>query len=72
MNKLKRIELHTDDELELAINKAMEHCSKNNINFYILLHGIDAYMQRRKRRDDLRHQQMIDDCSEEDDVWGNS
>ncbi len=45
---LKRIDKHTDDELEAAIERAAR---KFGEDFYLMLHGIDAYMERRKRRD---------------------
>lgn len=44
---LKRIEKHTDAELNAAIELAAR---KFGPDFYLMLHGIDAYMERRKRR----------------------
>ena len=37
---------HTDDQLETAISEAVQR----HPDFYVLLHGIDAYMERRRRR----------------------
>lgn len=44
---LKRIEAHTTSELDAAIEVAYR---KFGEDFYLMLHGIDAYMERRKRR----------------------
>lgn len=44
---LKRITEHSAIELNTAIKKAV---NKYGDDFWILLHGIDAYMERRKRR----------------------
>jgi hypothetical protein len=72
--KLKRIELHSDTELNTAIEKAFR---KFGEDFWLLLHGVDAYMERRKRREKARAQRkearlyatVMEDFS---DVWGNS
>jgi predicted TIM-barrel fold metal-dependent hydrolase len=39
------IRRHTDEQLETAIERAARHP-----DFYVLLHGVDAYMERRRRR----------------------
>jgi hypothetical protein len=44
---LKLITRHTDAELNDAIEKAHRKWGED---FYTLLHGIDAYQERRKRR----------------------
>jgi hypothetical protein len=67
--KLKRIEAHTDEELDAAVKAAAD---KFGDDFWIVLHGIDAYLYRRKRRDVVRHQRMIEACQEPADPWGNS
>ena len=44
--KFKKIEQHTREELEAAIETAVERFGSD---FWLLLHGIDSYMERRKR-----------------------
>lgn len=41
-----RIEHHTDENLEAAINTA----ARDIPDFYKILHGVDAYMERRRRK----------------------
>jgi hypothetical protein len=41
-----RIERHTDQQLNDAINGAVTKIK----DFWVILHGIDAYIERRKRR----------------------
>lgn len=53
--ELKRIERHTNEELDAAVEAARKRFGDE---FWLLLHGIDAYQERRKRRKELR--------------WGNS
>lgn len=45
---IKRIENHTDRELDDAIAEAVALFGSSQ--FYVMLHGIDAYMERRNRR----------------------
>jgi hypothetical protein len=54
---LKRIEDHSTQELNDAIEKAR---AKFGEDFWLLLHGIDAYMERRKRRDKRRVHQLLE------------
>lgn len=68
--KHKRIEAHSDAELDEAIAAAIAHCAEHGLDFYTVLHGIDAYMTRRKRRDDRRH--AAESFTELADPWGNS
>ena len=49
--KLKRIELHSKEELDSAIDNATEICLDKGLDFFEILHGVDAYMERRKRMD---------------------
>lgn len=70
LKRPKRIELHTDDELDVAIFQAQRHCDEHGIDFYKILHGVDAYMQRRKRRNESA--QAKNYVEEEFDPWGNS
>lgn len=72
---LKRIEEHSDKELNAAIDLAVR---KYGEDFYTLLHGIDAYMERRSRRKARRKLRasnawlgMLDHVGN-DDVWGNT
>lgn len=70
---LKRIDRHTDGELDEAIERAVR---KHGQDFWILLHGIDAYMERRKRRDERRDERN-EECLQmppldEDVMWGKS
>lgn len=44
--RLPTIFKHTDEQLDTAISDAVARCP----DFYVLLHGIDAYMERRRRR----------------------
>lgn len=64
--KSKRIEAHTDKELDAAIQQAVDKVPE----FWTIMHGVDAYMQRRKRRDQRRHERNF--VEEEADPWGNS
>ena len=43
---LKQIDEHTDQELNMAIANAM---ARFGHDFWLMLHGIDAYMERRSR-----------------------
>jgi hypothetical protein len=68
------IRQHTDEQLDIAIMRAEQ---KFPDDFYILLHGIDAYMERRRRivrrlrakRDAKLHDEIMQDLV---DPWGNS
>jgi len=48
---LKRIDRHTDEELDDAVEKARRRLGED---FWTLLHGVDAYQERRRRRDESR------------------
>lgn len=54
---LKRIERHSDQELNAAVAKAVDRFGDD---FWLLLHGIDAYMERRKRRQVKRKNRCLD------------
>lgn len=74
LSKLKRIDCHTTTELDEAIEKAAR---KFGPDFWMLLHGIDAYMERRKRRNSAReHRELHAILADADaalvDVWGSS
>ena len=53
--KLKRIKKHTDVELDAAVNQAVAEFGER---FWVLLHGIDAYMERRERKVQRLHDEM--------------
>jgi hypothetical protein len=68
---LRRIKDHTTSELNTAVEKAHRHFGDD---FWLMLHGIDAYMERRRRRIGVRARQLlslnnIDDIGDE---WGHS
>jgi hypothetical protein len=44
-SRIPTIYRHTPEQLNAAIERAARHP-----DFYVLLHGIDAYMERRRRR----------------------
>lgn len=67
---LKRIEDHTPAELNAAIETAQRRFGDD---FWIMLHGIDSYMERRRRRAaswKARQHQRLDELIFSDDVWG--
>jgi hypothetical protein len=71
---LKRITDHTGKELNAAIEAASRRFGND---FWLLLHGVDAYMERRRRRVTRRDSVLRDalhrDAMEEmTDIWGNS
>ena len=61
--KLKWIKKHTDVELDAAVNQAVAEFGER---FWVLLHGIDAYMERRERKVEKVWQRMT---VELDDSW---
>jgi hypothetical protein len=60
---LKRITRQSNKELDAAVNRAVK---KYGDDFWILLHGIDAYMERRGRRS------AVTNIIEYADPWGDS
>jgi hypothetical protein len=75
----KRIEAHSTEELGRAISRAIDHCDMFNIDFFVVLHGIDAYMERRKRRDAERLKNEADEAQSaaeaelaSDAMWGGN
>lgn len=71
--RLKWIGAHTEDELNAAVEKA----AATFPDFYVLLHGIDAYMERRRRRIAKHNAKVREhvqrECMEElADPWGDS
>lgn len=47
MSKDRRITQHTSEQLDLWINRGV---SRWGDDFWLLLHAIDAYMERRRRK----------------------
>lgn len=48
--KFKRIVEYTPEELQDAVLDAVEECKEAKLDFYTILRGIDAYMERRNRK----------------------
>jgi hypothetical protein len=70
--KGKRIEAHTDAELDAAVDAAV---AKFGDDFWIMLHGIDAYMCRRKRRIARRMDRVMTESLNDvmrEESWGDS
>lgn len=79
--RIKRITAHTDTELDAAVQQAVSHCAQRGVDFYRVLHGIDAYVERRRRREILVTEKMAaeeraaadkDDHYDNEDMWGGS
>jgi hypothetical protein len=77
--RLPTIYKHTDAQLTVAIERAAEQCP----DFFVLLHGIDAYMERRRRkvraarqhRETRRAEQAAADWNEieaQENMWGRA
>jgi hypothetical protein len=68
----RRIEQRPDTELETMIDSAIAHCAQRGIDFYRVLGGIDAYMERRRRHDKRSHDAEIAACDTTDNevMWG--
>lgn len=50
----KRITDYTDAELDLAVKLAKDHCEDAGLEFFDILRGVDAYMEKRRRKDATR------------------
>jgi hypothetical protein len=71
----KRIERHTDEELDAAVQGAISHCDRHGLDFFRVLHGVDAYMERRRRGDARVSQKIMTEAYDavmKDDQWGDS
>lgn len=67
----KPIEQWQDDELDSAIKEAAEKVP----GFWLIMRGVDAYMERRSRRianARAEEARRIDAEFHEDNLWGNS
>jgi hypothetical protein len=64
----KRIVDYDAKELELAIAVATEHCKRCKLDFYAILRGIDAYMEKRRRKleaeAERRHSRIMNETQE--------
>jgi len=54
MPHFKKIKDYTPQELDLAVAEAVAHVEANGdgLDFYKILNGIDAYFERRRRKED--------------------
>lgn len=75
----KPIAAHTDEELDHAIQHSISHLAQRGIDFYRVLHGIDAYMERRERRAErqksavrARLSALAEAENFDDNSWGDS
>lgn len=50
MPSYKKITDYSKNELDEAIEKAIQECSALGLDFYLLLKGVDAYFERRARK----------------------
>lgn len=50
----KRITDYSDGELDEAVKWAKECCGEAGLDFYDVLRGVDAYMEKRRRKDATR------------------
>lgn len=48
--QFKRITEYSNVELKQAVEEAIAHLKPHKIDFYVVLKGIDAYMEQRKRK----------------------
>lgn len=46
----KRITDYTADELDLAVQFAVDRCKAVDLDFFSVLRGVDAYMEKRRRK----------------------
>ncbi|HWE19658.1 MAG TPA: hypothetical protein VG758_21155 [Hyphomicrobiaceae bacterium] len=46
----KRITDYSLQELDIAVKIAAEHCNAAGLDFYTILRGVDAYMEKRSRK----------------------
>lgn len=60
--RARRIEAHSDTELDYAVQQAISHCARHGLDFYRVLHGIDAYVERRRREDQRRQEKIMTDA----------
>ncbi len=52
MPAFKKIKDYDAEELNQAVNDAVKYCDKCGFDFYQILNGIDAYMERRRRKEE--------------------
>lgn len=63
----KKIKDYTPRELDISIEDAIFHCKEHpeGLDFYKILNGIDAYFERRRRKEELA-QAAIDEMIDKD------
>lgn len=52
MPAFKKIKDYTKTELDDAVILTVEYCGANGLDFYKILNGIDAYFERRRRKEE--------------------
>lgn len=63
--KFKRIKDYTPADLNVAIGIAVDRCERINIDFYDILRGVDAYFEKRKRKEAAEGEQAHQKAVEE-------
>ena len=59
--RFKKIMDYDERELEYAIHIAVECCkSRENLSFWDICRGIDAYFEKRKRKEELEHDKEVE------------
>ena len=51
--RFKKIYERTDQQLEINIQSAIDDCKQFGLDFWIILSGIDAYQEKRRRKERL-------------------
>jgi len=49
--QFKKIKHYTKEELDEAVEHAVLYCEGSKLDFWTLLNGIDAYFERRRRKE---------------------
>lgn len=47
----KKIKDYSEQELNFSVDDALAHCSAHEMDFWKILKGVDAYMERRRRKE---------------------
>lgn len=50
MTSFKKITEYDKFALDAAVEGAVSHCKEHGLDFYTILKGVDAYMERRRRK----------------------
>lgn len=51
--RFKKIWERTDQQLEINIQSAIDDCKQFGLDFYVILTGIDAYQEKRRRKEGI-------------------